>query len=88
MTFKELKKHDKVYAFLEGKLIKTFEFKHWIDDKRACVYDTEKLNEAVLTIHNKENIVASIQTSQGLIKLSCKNKLPKYIGDIMKEAKK
>ena len=54
MTFKELKKHDKVYAFLEVKLIKTFEFKHWIDDKRACVYDTEKLNEAASTIHKKK----------------------------------
>ena len=52
------------------------------------MYDTEKLNEAILTIHNKNNVVVSIQTSQGLIKLSCKNKLPKYIGDIMKEAKK
>ena len=88
MTFSEIKRNDKIYAFKENKLIKTFEFKHWIDDKRACVYDTEKLNEVILTIHNKENIVASIQTSQGLIKLSCKNKLPKYIGDIMKEVKK
>ena len=52
------------------------------------MYDTEKLNEAVLTIHNKENIVASIQTSQGLIELTCKNKLPKYIGDIMAEKEK
>ena len=88
MTFKELKQNDKIYAFKENKLIKTFEFKNWLDDKRACVCDTEKLNEAALTIHNKENIVASIQTSQGLIKLSCKNKLPKYIGDIMKELNK
>ena len=88
MNFSKLKQNDKIYAFLEGKPIKTFEFKHWIDDKRACVYDTEKLNEAALTIHNKENIVASIQTSQGLIKLTCKNKLPKYIGDIMDEKEK
>ena len=87
MTFSKLKQNDKIYAFKDSKLIKTFEFKHWIENKRARVYDTEKLNEAVLTIHNKENIVASIQTSQELIKLSCKSKLPKYIGDIMKEVK-
>ena len=88
MTFSELKKNGKIYAFKENKLIKTFEFKNWLDDNKACVYDLDKLNEAILTIHNKNNIVVSIQTSQGLIKLSCMNKLPKYIGDILKEKEK
>ena len=88
MTFSEIKRNDKIYAFKENKLIKTFEFQKWLDDNKACVYDLDKLCEAVLTIHNKNNVVVSIQTSQGLIKLSCMNKLPKYIGDILEEKKK
>jgi hypothetical protein len=70
MTFKDLQENNLVYAYLDGKLIRTYKFKSWLDDKRANLYDLEKLNDVVLTINNRNQPFASIQTSRGLVKLS------------------
>jgi protein tyrosine phosphatase len=70
MTFKDLQENNLVYAYLDNKLIRTYKFKNWLDNKRANLYDLEKLNDVVITVANINQPFASIQTSRGLVKLS------------------
>ena len=70
MTFKDLQENNLVYAYLDGQLLRKYHFKKWLDDKRIQLYDLEKLNDVILTINNRNQPFASIQTSRGIVKLS------------------
>ena len=43
MNIKDLKQNDKLYALKNGKLIKTFVVRKWIDD-RVVLFDDVKFN--------------------------------------------
>lgn len=66
MTFKELKENDKLYAYIDDKLVKTYIFKEFLTVDRSKakqslkIYDTEKLNNAVLILNNVNQSVCSM----------------------------
>ena len=72
MTFKDLQENNLVYAYLDNKLIRTYKFKNWLDNKRANLYDLEKLNDVTLPVVNRNQPQVSIQTARGIVKLSVK----------------
>ena len=51
MNIQDLKQNDKLYALKNGKLIKTFVVRKWIDD-RVVLFDDVKFNELILTLGN------------------------------------
>ena len=79
MNIKDLKQNDKLYALKNGKLIKTFVVRKWIDD-RVVLFDDVKFNELILTLGNVNQPACSINSSFGLVTL-CTRKNMKYIGD-------
>lgn len=72
MNFKDLQENNLVYAYLDGQLIRTYKFKNWLDNKRANLYDLEKLNDVILPVANRNQPQVSIQTNRGIVKLSVK----------------
>ena len=68
MNIQDLKQNDKLYALKNGKLIKTFVVRKWIDDR------------VILTLGNVNQPACSINSSFGLVTL-CTRKNMKYIGD-------
>lgn len=70
MTFKDLQENNIVYAYLNGQLLRKYEFKKWLNDNKMQLFDLEKLNDVILTINNRNQPFSSIQTSRGLVKLS------------------
>jgi len=79
MNIQDLKQNDKLYALKNGKLIKTFVVRKWIDD-RVVLFDDVKFNELILTLGNVNQPACSINSSFGLVTL-CTRKNMKYIGD-------
>ena len=71
MNIKDLKQNDKLYALKNGKLIKTFVVRKWIDD-RVVLFDDEKFNELVLSLGNVNKQNCTIQSSFGEVMLSTK----------------
>jgi len=71
MNINDLKKSDKLYAYKNGKIIKTFIVRKWID-KRVVLFDDVKFNELVLSLGNVNKPSCTIQSSFGEVMLSTK----------------